>query len=265
MESHAGTPADRISVIIPTLNEATTIEQTLNHLTRMPGLAEVLVVDGDSSDGTPALVRERGVRLIEAPRGRGSQLHAGAGAAIGDILWFLHADTQPPVDAAEHIREALADPAVQGGYFAIRFDGKRRAAGVLTWIYPHLRWLGLSYGDSGLFVRRAAYEQAGGFRPYPLFEDLDRLCRLRRRGRLARLDAAIVVSSRRFEDRSFTLTFAWWTVLQVLYWLGVPPRYLCRLYAPIRGRKQTAAPAPQNATSALNLHSAEDECNLTSF
>jgi rSAM/selenodomain-associated transferase 2 len=265
MEPDAGTPADRISVIIPTLNEATTIENTLDRMGHMPGLAEVLVVDGGSTDGTPALVRSRGARLLESVRGRGSQLHAGAVAAAGDILWFLHADTQPPQDAAAHIRKALSDPAVLGGYFTIRFDGNRRAAGILTWIYPHLGWLGLCYGDSGIFVRRTAYEQAGDFRPYPIFEDLDLLHRLRRRGRVARLPAAIVASSRRFEDRSFALTFAWWSVLQVLYWLGVPPYYLGRLYAPIRGRKQTPQSAPTNQKSALNLHSAEDECNLTSY
>jgi rSAM/selenodomain-associated transferase 2 len=227
-----------ISVIIPTLNEATTIGTTLDFVVRMRGLAEVIVVDGGSTDGTQDLVRRRGARLLEAPRGRGQQMHAGAGAATGQILWFLHADTHPPEDAADYIVLALDDPAVVAGHFRIRFDGGRWAAGVLTWVYPHLRWLGLCYGDSGIFVRRTAYELAGGFRPYPIFEDLDLLRRLRRLGRLARLPAAVVTSSRRFEDRSFILTFAWWSLLQVLYWLGVPPRLLGRLYAPIRGRRQ---------------------------
>jgi rSAM/selenodomain-associated transferase 2 len=225
-----------LSVIIPTLNEARCIEATLDAVARLRGRVEVIVVDGGSSDGTADLVRRREMGLIEAERGRGSQLHAGACAAGGEVLWFLHADTLPPEDAAECIAAALVDPAVVGGHFAIRFDGRRAAARVLTWIYPRLRWLGLCYGDSGIFVRREAYQRAGGFRPYPIFEDLDLLRRLGRLGRLARLPAAVVTSSRRFEGRSFTLTFAWWTVLQVLYWAGVPPRMLGRMYAQVRGR-----------------------------
>jgi rSAM/selenodomain-associated transferase 2 len=227
-----------ISVIIPTLNEATTIETTLEVVGRVRGPAEVIVVDGGSTDGTRDFVQRRGVRLIEAPRGRGQQMHAGALASTGEVLWFLHADTQPPEDALDHIVQTLCDPAVVGGHFRIQFDGSRRAAGVLTWVYPRLRWLGLCYGDSGIFVRRTAYELAGGFRPYPIFEDLDLLRRLRRLGRLSCLSAAVVTSSRRFESRSFVLTFAWWVVLQIFYWLGVPPRLLGRLYTPIRGRRQ---------------------------
>jgi rSAM/selenodomain-associated transferase 2 len=230
-----------ISVIIPTLNEETTIGTTLERLTRVRGLAEVIVVDGGSTDCTRDIVRRHGVRLIDAPRGRGQQMHAGAAAATGEILWFLHADTHPPEDAPDHIVQALRDPAIVGGHFRIQFDGGRRAARVLTWVYPHLSWLGLCYGDSGLFVRRSAYELAGGFRPYPIFEDLDLARRLRRLGRLSRLPAAVVTSSRRFEGRSFVLTFAWWSVLQVLYWLGVSPHFLGRLYAPIRGKGQAVA------------------------
>jgi rSAM/selenodomain-associated transferase 2 len=245
-------PVERISVIIPTLNEATTIGTTLEMMARVRGLTEVIIVDGGSTDGTQDLVRRRGIRLIEAVRGRGSQMHAGALAAAGEILWFLHADTHPPEDAFDCIHETLMDPSVVGGHFAIRFDGGRRAAVMLTWIYPRLHWLGLRYGDSGIFVRRTAYERAGGFRPYPIFEDLDLLRRLRRQGSLSRLPAAVVTSSRRYEGRSFILTFAWWSVLQVLYWLGVPPRHLGRLYAPIRARRQPVA-TPARGPEAVRL------------
>ena len=232
----AGTQGVALSVVIPTLDESGVIESTLAAVGRLRAPAEVIVVDGGSTDGTPALARKSGARVLSAQRGRGPQLHAGACAARGEVLWFLHADTRPPEDAAEEIAEALREPAVVGGHFAISFDGPRRAARFLTWLYPYLRWLGLCYGDSGIFVRRADYEALGGFRPFPLFEDLDLLRRLRKRGRVARLPQAVVTSSRRFEGRSFVLTFAWWTVLQVLYWLGVSPHTLARLYAHVRGR-----------------------------
>jgi rSAM/selenodomain-associated transferase 2 len=228
--------AQRLSVIVPALNEAAGIVAALQALAPLRTRGhELVVADGGSGDGTLDIVRRRGVPVVEGPRGRGPQMHAGALAAGGDVLWFLHADTHPPGDAADLIREALADPRTVAGHFALRFDGDRRSAGLLTWIYPRLRYLGLCYGDSGIFVRREAYERVGGFRPYPIFEDLDLLTRLRRLGRVARLEAAVVTSSRRFEGRSFALTFAWWTLLQLLYWIGVPPRHLGRMYAHIRG------------------------------
>ena len=95
-------------------------------------------------------------------------------------------------------------------------------------------------------LQSEAYERVGGFRPYPIFEDLDLLTRLRRLGRVARLETAVVTSSRRFEGRSFALTFAWWTLLQLLYWIGVPPRHLGRMYAHVRGPRPTgSAPEPR--------------------
>jgi hypothetical protein len=150
------------------------------------------------------------------------------------VLWFVHADTVPPPDGADRIREALRRPAVVGGNFTLRFSGPTTAARFLTWLYPHLGRFGLCYGDSALFVRRTDYERAGGFPPLPLFEDLDLVRRLARRGRFRRLPAEVVTSSRRFAGRSFVLTFLRWSVLQLLYWLGVSPGLLARAYAPIR-------------------------------
>ncbi len=230
----AGPP--KLSVIIPTLNEAQSISATLDAVAGVRGGVEIIVVDGGSTDGTAELVRRRGVRVIEGGRGRGRQLHEGARVARGRALLFLHADTLPPADAAERIAEALADPRVVGGNFRIRFDGRRRAARFLTWLYPQLRRLGLCYGDSGIFARAETYRRVGGFNPFPIFEDLDLVRRLRREGRVALLPATVVTSSRRFEGRSFALTFARWSALQALYWLGVHPRRLARLYAPVRTR-----------------------------
>jgi rSAM/selenodomain-associated transferase 2 len=207
------------------------------------GDVEVLVVDGGSTDGTPELARARGVRVLASERGRGVQLHAGAREARAAVLWFVHADTLVPADGAERILATLAAPAVVGGYFRLRFDGKLRAARFHSALQPLFNALGLVYGDAAVFVRRDAYDRVGGFRPYPLFEDLDLVRRLRRVGRLVRVRADVVASSRRFEGRSYTLTLVQWVSLQLLYWLGVPPDRLARLYAPIRARQASTVPS----------------------
>ena len=159
---------------------------------------------------------------------------AGAAAAGGEVLWFLHADTLPPPDAVAQISAALTDPDVVGGNFEICFDGDLVAARFLTWLYRYLALIGLRYGDSGYFVRRSHYEAVGGFRPYPIFEDLDLLRRLRKRGRFVRVPAVVTTSSRRFRGRSFALVFARWAVLQVFYWVGVSPVRLGRWYRHVR-------------------------------
>ena len=226
-----------VSVIIPTLDEEAALGATLDALARLRGPVEVIVVDGGSRDRTLTLARSHGARAFLAGRGRGVQMHAGAREAAGDVLWFLHADTLAPADAAERIAEALSDPAVVGGNFRLRFDGARLAARFLTALQPLFGLMGLVYGDSGIFVRRREYERIGGFRPFPLFEDLDLVRRLRLRGRVVRVPATLVTSSRRFEGgRSFTLAFVRWVALQGLYCLGVPPNTLARHYAAVRGK-----------------------------
>src|SRR5215207_7919446 len=136
-------------------------------------------------------------------------MHSGARIARGQILLFLHADTTVPLIAIERITEVLSrDPGTVGGNFDIRFEGDNRAARVMTWLYPKLEKLGLSYGDSGIFVRASVYTEIGGFNPFPIFEDVDLVSRLKRRGRMVHLPVAIVTSSRRFERGNFALTFA---------------------------------------------------------
>ncbi|HLA10985.1 MAG TPA: TIGR04283 family arsenosugar biosynthesis glycosyltransferase [Pyrinomonadaceae bacterium] len=230
--SSSETPA--LSIIIPALNEAHSIGPTLGAVSHLSTSVEVIVVDGGSDDGTREIASVHGAMVIASKGGRGVQMHKGACAAQGEALWFLHADTIVPADGAHLIVEALHDRRVVAGNFNICFNGQGRAARFMTWLYPQLRRLGLCYGDSAIFVRREAYERVGGFNPFPLFEDVDLMKRLRRRGRVVHLAAVVVTSSRRFEGRSFGFTFARWASLQVLYWLGVKPTTLARMYAPIR-------------------------------
>ncbi len=224
-----------VSVIVPALDEESALGATLGAVAALGGPVEVLVVDGGSRDATAAVGRRHGARVVESERGRGVQLAAGARAARGEVLWFLHADARPAPGALDCIHAALRRRPVVGGYFRIRFDGTSRAARFLTGLNPHLNRLGLCYGDAALFVRRPVYDAVGGFRPWPLFEDLDLVTRLRHRGRLVRVPGTVVVSSRRFEGRSFAYVFGGWAALQGLYWLGVPARTLATVYRPIRG------------------------------
>jgi rSAM/selenodomain-associated transferase 2 len=226
-----------VSIIVPTLNEQTHILATLNALQQLSGDKEILVVDGGSTDATVPLARSQGVTVLEAQKGRGTQMHVGALEAAGSALWFVHADTIPPAAALNEIGRVLEDEQVVGGNFGLLFDGSSRAARQLTAIYPMLRLFGLCYGDSGIFVRKSVYEQVGGFRALALFEDLDLLRRLRRAGRFVHLPCLIVTSSRRFEQRNFALVWLHWTCLQFLYWCGVSPNVLARWYRHTRGPK----------------------------
>jgi rSAM/selenodomain-associated transferase 2 len=222
-----------ISIIIPTLNEATTIRASAASLAGLSRQVEIIVADGGSTDETIGLARACGWRVIEAGPGRGRQMNAGAQLATGDTLLFLHADTRLPGEALEMIEAELRNLNVCGGNFSLIFGGSTREARLLTRLYPLLRLGGVCYGDSAIFVRRPVFERLGGYRDYPIFEDCDLYWRIRRVGKFVRLPAEATTSSRRFEGR-FIRTFALWTVMQVLYWLGVSPNWLGRMYKPLR-------------------------------
>lgn len=223
----------KVSIIIPTLDEAARINSLVASLQKLRGEFEVIVADGGSADDTVDLIGACGWRVITAPRGRGRQMNAGAQAAKGDVLLFLHADTELPEEALAMIESLLQDQRVCGGNFSLEFDGNTREARLLTAIYPMLRLGGMCYGDSAIFVRRDVFERLGGYRNYPIFEDCDLYRRMKRAGKFARLPAVVVTSSRRFEGR-FLRTFALWITMQVLYWLGVDTNRLASWYKPLR-------------------------------
>jgi hypothetical protein len=169
---------------------------------------------------------------VQAPKGRGSQLNAGAEAARGEALLFLHADSRLPPEAREAITGSLANPGVIGGSFRLQFEPATRAARLFTWANDvRHKALRIYYGDSAVFVRKAVFDALGGFRPFPIFEDYELIRRLERLGRMVYLrDIIVTASSRRFE-RAPVRTLLQWTSLQALYSLGVPPDRLARLYA----------------------------------
>src|SRR5262249_11384506 len=202
-----------VSIIVPTLNEETTIPELAASLGRLRGDFEVIVCDGGSADTTVEMARQCGLRVIEAPRGRGPQMNAGARLARGETLLFLHADTRLPENALELVAGALAGDQVCGGNFSLIFGGDTPEARMLTRIYPFLRLGGMLYGDSAIFARRDVFDRLGGYREYPIFEDCDLYRRMRRMGRFVRLNARATTSSRRFEGR-FIRTFALWSLMQ---------------------------------------------------
>ena len=182
----------RLSIVIPALNESANLARLLPDLAAHEREAELLVVDGGSTDDSQAVVARVGaVRWLSAPRGRAGQMNAGARAAQGDVLLFLHADTTLPAGAGAAIRAALADPAVVGGRFDVRLDSRRRLLAVVGWLMNRRsRLTGICTGDQGIFVRRAVFEALEGYPDIPLMEDVELTRRLKRQGRLAALRAA---------------------------------------------------------------------------
>ena len=224
----------RVSVIIPTLDEVARLPPLIAALRREAELAEIIVADGGSADGTEAVAEALGARVVRTAPGRGRQLGAGAAAASGEILLFLHADSVFPAGGLAALAALLdRDPAIPGGNFRVVFDGDSGFARWLTGFYGWLRRFALYYGDSGIFVRRRVYAAIGGFAEMPLMEDYHFVRRLERAGPTVRVDhPPLVTSSRKFRGRHPVAIFWGWTVVHILYWLGVAPERLARLYYP---------------------------------
>ena len=219
-----------VSIIIPALNEETQIGGTLRAFLALSGEKEILVADGGSEDLTVEIATGLGVRVVSCERGRGYQIRTAALEATGSVLWFVHADTRPENGALESILDSLRDGATAGGNFSLVFEGDHYSARQMTWIYPYLRRIGLIYGDSGIFIRRGVYEAIGGCKPYPLFEDLDLIRRMKRRGKFVHLSTRVFTSARRFSGPRYVRVWALWITLQILYWAGVSPHRLARWY-----------------------------------
>jgi rSAM/selenodomain-associated transferase 2 len=216
----------RVSVVIPALDEAAHVERALASV----GAAdERIVVDGGSRDRTVDLARSAGAHVLVAPCGRGTQLARGAKDATGDWLVFLHADTALEVGWLDALRALPQD--VAGGAFRLAIDSPRPAFRAVEWgVAWRCRLFGLPFGDQGLFARRAAYLGVGGFRPFPLMEDIDFVRRLARAGRLAFPRPRAFTSPRRWERYGVvgaTLRNAW---LLTQFAAGRRPEDLARGY-----------------------------------
>jgi rSAM/selenodomain-associated transferase 2 len=222
----------RLSIVVPALDEAANLARLLPELRRVWPDTEIIVADGGSRDGTTDVVRgQGGVRLLAGARGRARQMNAGARQAGGDVLLFLHADTRLPDGAPGAIAAALADPAVVGGRFDVRFDSRRPVLGMVAWFMNvRSRATSICTGDQAIFVRRAAFEAVGGYPDIPLMEDIELCRRLRARGRLAALRARVTTSARKWEREGPLRTIGLMWALRLLYFCGVAPARLHRWY-----------------------------------
>lgn len=221
-----------ISIIIPALDEEQTIGAQVESLLAVEP-HEIIVSDGGSSDRTREIAGAH-AWVVTGPPSRGLQLNAGAAAASGDILLFLHADARLNPTAGSAIRQAMADPSVAGGNFDIRYAGDDTRAAALTRINRMRRRFGIFYGDSAIFCRRRVFLELGGYQPWPVMEDYEFARRLGQRGHLALLDEPVFVSDRRWRKGGLTATMASWFLIQSLYLAGVSPFRLARLYRHVR-------------------------------
>jgi len=221
-----------LSIVIPAYQAEARIGETLAALSTGTGRPEIVVADGGSTDATRAVAAMQGARVIDGPRGRGVQLAAGARAATGDWLLFLHADTRLGLGWHGAAAAFMAAPEnrMRASVFRFALDdpsaAARRIERLAAW---RGRVLKLPYGDQGLLIARAFYDLLGGFKPIPLMEDVDMVRRIGG-ARLQVLDVPAVTSAARYRDGGFVLRPARNLAFLSLYFLGVPPRVLARLY-----------------------------------
>lgn len=221
-----------LSAVIPAFDEAAALPALLADLHALgESLDEIVVADAGSSDGTVAVAVAAGARVVQARRGRAHQLNAGARSATGDWLLFLHADSRVGPDARAAIRQVLGGaPAVEAATFRFAIDLPRG----WRWFIESGQSLresltGLAYGDQGLLVRRACFDEVGGYPELPLLEDVVILQRLRRRFGVVRLPAPVLTSGRRYRQRGILRTWLTHSAVISLFLAGVSPARLARL------------------------------------
>jgi rSAM/selenodomain-associated transferase 2 len=185
--------------VIPALNEADRIAESVQSA-RAPGV-EVVVADGGSRDATRLRAAEAGARVVSSSPGRSRQMQEGATASDGDVILFLHADTTLPDGFADQVRQAIEDPAVAGGAFALRFDQRSFAMRLVEWgVRVRLALAALPYGDQAIFLRRSLLESMGGVPQVVIMEDLDLVKRIKEAGRIVLLSAPVTTSARRYRQ-----------------------------------------------------------------
>ena len=228
----------RLSIIIPTLNEAQVIKRTISDLTKNRRV-EIIVVDGGSQDNTVQLTQSRGICVITSAPSKAKQMNVGAAAAKGDVLLFLHADTRLPDKFADKVLSAAAQNGFCAGAFKLRINsdapGLRFIERVANW---RSRFLQMPYGDQGIFVGHDLFHEIGGFPEIPIMEDYEFIRRVRRKGKITILPEAVLTSPRRWLHFGI---FKTWILNQIIigaYYLGISPHRLSHWYAREKGKSK---------------------------
>ncbi|HQR37070.1 MAG TPA: TIGR04283 family arsenosugar biosynthesis glycosyltransferase [Blastocatellia bacterium] len=232
-----------VTVVVPVLDELRVLPETIARLRALaPPPDGVVFCDGGSTDGSRELLEKHvdgaSMFMVQAPRGRGLQMNAGAALAATDIVLFLHADAWLPRDAIARVAAALDDDRVAGGAFTIAFARESRSPRsmplIAAGINARTRATRTATGDQAIFATRKAFDRLEGFKPWPLFEDVDFVTRLKRVGRFVVLSGPVVLSDRRYAQMGpwRTTLRMWW--LRVRYWLGHSPDDLKRAFVDVR-------------------------------
>jgi rSAM/selenodomain-associated transferase 2 len=221
----------RLSIVLPALNEAAGIAATLQALAPLRAAGhEIIVVDGGSTDGTAALASPLASRVVASERGRARQMNAGAAAATGEVLLFLHADTQLPPGADAAIAAALRGGA-RWGRFDVHIEGRARGRPVVARrLNRRSRLTGIATGDQALFIETTLFRELGGYAPLPLMEDIELCGRLRAIARPACLRERVTTSGRRWDTRGAWRTIWLMWTLRWRYWRGISAEELARAY-----------------------------------
>jgi rSAM/selenodomain-associated transferase 2 len=220
----------KISIIIPVLNEATSIKPVIQQALTGENI-EIIVVDGGSQDQTVEVVHALGVKLIHSSPGRGQQMNLGATQATGEILLFLHADTYLPHQFDDYIYQILAQPQTIAGAFNLNISahlsGIRWVEMIVNW---RSRFLQFPYGDQAIFLKTTTFWQVGGFPQLPIMEDFELIRQLRKTGKIAIADAAILTSGRRWQKLGILKTTLLNQLIIIGYLLGISPDKLAKFY-----------------------------------